>query len=275
MFNWFIGALGSLLIAGAAYWRRSLSGSGALGAVAAGTVLYALGSLYWFGLMIAFFVSSTLLTKWKKSRKKDAEAVYQKTGRRDLGQVIANGGAGVLCCIGYAAAPHPAWSVAYAGIMSAVTADTWATEIGGLSSKAPRSILTGKKVLPGTSGGVTALGLAAAAAGGLFIGGMGLLFLSISNHATSIEIYSANTALRFLLGVSVSGILGAVLDSLIGAKWQRMYRCPGCGKEVEAASHCGLKTIAVRGVSWMDNDAVNVLCSLAGGLSAVFILNWI
>lgn len=273
MLDWFIGALGSLLIASLAYRRRSLSASGAIGAFAIGTVLYALGSLYWFGLMIAFFCSSTFLTKWKKTRKKEAEDLYQKTGTRDLGQVIANGGAGFLCCIGNEVYPHPAWSFAFAGVMAAVTADTWATEIGGLSSKPPRLILTGKTVRPGTSGGVTALGLGAAAAGGLFIGVAGLVFLLITNYKTSIRIHSAVTAVYFVIGITIGGILGAVLDSVIGAKWQQIYRCPECGKEVEASRHCGFITKPIRGISWMDNDAVNVICSLAGGLCAVLILN--
>ncbi|MEC0249107.1 DUF92 domain-containing protein, partial [Paenibacillus chitinolyticus] len=165
-----MGLLGSVLVAGAAYSKRSLTVSGAAAAVVLGTLMYSLGSAAWFGTLIAFFVASTLLSKYKHKRKAAIESGYAKSGNRDAGQVAANGGLGLLLCIGSAFAPHPAWWAAFVGVMAAVTADTWATEIGGLSRTAPRSILTGRKVAPGTSGGVTALGLLATCAGGLFIG---------------------------------------------------------------------------------------------------------
>ncbi|MGZ4122927.1 MAG: DUF92 domain-containing protein, partial [Tumebacillaceae bacterium] len=58
MMDWWIGLLGSVLIAGLAYWKRSLSLSGAVAAVVVGTLLYGLGSVAWFGTLILFFVSS-------------------------------------------------------------------------------------------------------------------------------------------------------------------------------------------------------------------------
>ncbi|WP_040951663.1 DUF92 domain-containing protein, partial [Gorillibacterium massiliense] len=158
---WLIGLIGSLIIGGLAYWKNALTSSGAIAAAVVGTALYALGSPVWFALLIAFFVSSTLLSKWKRHKKKQAEEGYEKTGRRDAGQVAANGLAGALLCAGNAIWPHPLWLAAYAGVMAAVNADTWATEIGGLSRRAPRSIVTGKPVPAGASGGVTALGSAA------------------------------------------------------------------------------------------------------------------
>ena len=47
-----IGLAGSIGIAGAAYAKRSLSGSGFLAAVVLGTLMYALGSAAWFGTLI-------------------------------------------------------------------------------------------------------------------------------------------------------------------------------------------------------------------------------
>lgn len=117
-----------------------------------------------------FFVSSTLWSKWKKHAKAAAESGYEKTGRRDAGQVLANGGVGLLLCAANWAYPHPLWWYAFLGVMAAVTADTWATEIGGLSRTPPISIKTGRRVPPGTSGGVSGLGMVASLAGGLFIG---------------------------------------------------------------------------------------------------------
>jgi uncharacterized protein (TIGR00297 family) len=258
----FIGLAGSVLIAGAAYAKRSLSLSGAAAAVIVGTLMYALGSLAWFGTLIAFFVSSTLLTKWKQKVKAEAERSYAKTGRRDAGQVFANGGAGALLCILHAVWPSPFWWWAFLGVMASVNADTWATEVGGLSKSVPRSIRTWKKVPSGTSGGITAAGVAASVAGGLFIGATGWLLLSI-------EGIRPEGGVRLLLICAVAGLIGSLADSWIGAAWQTMYRCEACGREVERKEHCGKPTVRSRGVSWMGNDAVNVISSLVGGSAAV------
>jgi len=47
--------------------------------------------------------------------------------------VLANGGLALLLCIADRAWPHPLWWYAFLGVMAEVTADTWATEIGGWS----------------------------------------------------------------------------------------------------------------------------------------------
>src|SRR5690606_13332309 len=130
--------------------------SGARSAVVLCTGFVPIGAPVWFGVLIAFFISSTLLSKWKRKHraKEAAEAKYEKTGRLDAGQVWANGGVGLLLCAAYAVWPDKGWLLAYIGVMAAVNADTWATEIGALSRTAPRSITSGKPVEAGTSGGV-------------------------------------------------------------------------------------------------------------------------
>ncbi|MGZ4135125.1 MAG: DUF92 domain-containing protein, partial [Tumebacillaceae bacterium] len=227
--DWWIGLLGSVLIAGLAYWKRSLSLSGAVAAVVVGTLLYGLGSVAWFGTLILFFVSSSLLSKWKQKQKAKVEASYEKTGRRDAGQVLANGGLGVLLCIADALWPHPLWFLAFVGVMASVNADTWATEIGGLSQKPPRSILSGKVVPAGTSGGVSALGMYATIAGAFFIGVVAWLLAG----------GSLGNGLGVVVIGTVAGVVGSLVDSLLGACLQVMYRCESCDREVERHEHCG------------------------------------
>jgi uncharacterized protein (TIGR00297 family) len=269
--DWIVGAAGSGLMAGAAYRKGSLSKSGALAAVGVGTVLYALGSLIWIGLMIGFFVSSTSLTKWKHHLKSEAEAVYQKTGRRDAGQVWANGGLGTLMCAVHSIRPEWDWVFfAYIGIMATVTADTWATEVGGLSRTPPRSILTWKVVSKGTSGGVSILGWVAAACGAAFIGGLSVV-LSIWDPLLGTLVDGMSVTL-VIVAALIAGWLGANADSIMGATVQALYRCGKCGKVVESRIHCMKKTESIRGIRWLDNDAVNMLSSVIGGAICVIIL---
>ncbi|MBB3108240.1 uncharacterized protein (TIGR00297 family) [Paenibacillus phyllosphaerae] len=257
-----IGLAGSAIIAGLAWKLRSLSGSGAVSAIIMGTGFIALGGPQWFAGLIAFFVSSTLWSKWKKRHraKQSAEANYAKGGRRDAAQVWANGGLGLLLCAGHAIWPDEGWLFAFAGVMGAVNADTWATEIGALSRSAPRSILTGAVVTPGTSGGVSLLGSAAAAAGASFIG----IILVVTGYA-GVE---QATPWALFAAAAFGGTVGAFADSLIGATVQAMYRCGECGARTERAVHCGKPAKLVQGWSFMTNDMVNLLSSAAAGLLA-------
>ncbi|MGG6314346.1 DUF92 domain-containing protein, partial [Paenibacillus macerans] len=238
--DWIVGALCALIVSGAAYWKSSLSLSGMLAAFALGTVYYGAGNLFWFGILLLFFVSSSALSRFRGDRKEELEKSYAKSGRRDAGQVLANGGLGMLACLGNLIWPDPGWGYFFAGTMAAVTADTWATELGGLSRTEPRSILTGRRVPPGTSGGVTLLGSAAALAGGAVIGGAAWLLLIWTGEAAYPDAGGAVLSLiKWALLAGISGLAGAFADSLLGATLQGMQRCTVCGKEVEVAAHCG------------------------------------
>ncbi|MBP2001318.1 uncharacterized protein (TIGR00297 family) [Paenibacillus shirakamiensis] len=263
--SWFIGWGGAALVAGAAYYKKSLTLSGMLAAMVMGTVYYGAGNVFWFGILLVFFITSTLLSKWKGHKKTVLEQGYEKSSRRDAGQVWANGGLGMMLCLAHYIWPHPAWIYAFLGVMGSVTADTWATELGGLSKKAPRSILTGRQVLPGTSGGISFLGSMALVAGALIIGIMAPLLAALSSAT-----FPADGWVWVLAGL-LGGTVGAFTDSLLGATLQRMYQCSACGREVEVPIHCGVAGVRIRGWSWMSNDAVNGLSSIAGGIVALLI----
>jgi uncharacterized protein (TIGR00297 family) len=249
----FLGFTAAVLIALAGYRARALTADGALAAIVAGTLVFGCGGFRWAAVMVGFFVLSSALSRVGKRRKRSAAQIVEKGSRRDATQVLANGGIAALLALSHQLSGSDVLFPAFLGTMAAATADTWSTEIGGLSRRPPRSIVSGKIVAPGVSGGVTLLGLFAAALGGLTIGGIG-------------GAWSANAFRLLILGM-IAGLAGSLFDSVLGASIQRTYRCPACGTFTEHPIHdCGTMTEAVRGIPFVNNDAVNGLTTLFGAI---------
>jgi len=101
MLQLLVGFLLSLAIALAAYQRRALSGSGAAGTVAVGTAIFGAAGLEWGLLLVTFFVTSSALSRYQETRKEAVAEKFAKSSRRDLGQVLANGGLGALLAVAY------------------------------------------------------------------------------------------------------------------------------------------------------------------------------
>ena len=261
-------ALGAAMAVGG-YWRGALSRSGAVAAAIVGTLIFGLGGWAWGILLVAFFVTSSALSAYNPRRKATiAEEKFDKGSRRDVGQVLANGGwAALLALLAWAQPESPWLFPAIVGALATVTADTWATELGTLSATPPRLITTGRPVPAGTSGGLSLIGTLASIGGGLMIGSL----------AAALAALGGAPALRLdpqwlpLIG-AVGGLAGSLTDSLLGATVQRIYFCPRCHSETERAIHrCGTATQPLRGWPWMDNDAVNFLASAIGSLVAVWL----
>lgn len=71
---------------------------------------------------------------------------------------------------------------------------------------------------------------------------------------------------------AISGLLGSLADSWLGATWQVMYQCTVCGKTIEKEVHCGQGAKQIRGFRFMTNDRVNALSSLVGGVIVLHIM---
>jgi uncharacterized protein (TIGR00297 family) len=268
-----LGLLLSGLIAGLAYWRQALTLSGMVGAIVVGTLIFGFGGWVWGLLLITFFVSSSWLSHYRSADKEAAAEQFAKGSRRDLGQTLANGGVGAALALVFAQYHEPVLFAAFLGVMSSVTADTWATELGILSRVPPRLITTGEPVPPGASGGLTKLGTWASLAGALLIGAMATLLTQIQLLAQG-QVWSLQ-AVSFPLLAMAGGMAGSLVDSLLGATVQGTYYCVHCGKETESSVHrCGHPTRLRRGWAWLNNDVVNLASSLAGGLVAA-ILAWL
>ncbi len=228
-----------------------------------GTLIFAMGGLSWGLLLVTFFVTSSALSHYKERAKEPLAEKFQKGHRRDLGQVLANGGWGALIALAFGFYPHPLFFFAFAGAMAAVNADTWATELGVLSTRAPRLVTNGRVVAAGTSGGVTALGTLAAVGGALLIGVLASFLLFLVPDPLTVA--RSRDLLLLPIAVAVAGLAGSFLDSFLGATVQVIYYCDFDQKETESARHrCGRATRMIRGWRWLDNDRVNFLASVAG-----------
>ncbi|HEY47132.1 MAG: hypothetical protein AMJ88_10355 [Anaerolineae bacterium SM23_ 63] len=239
-----------------AYLTGHLTISGALMATLVGGLTFGFGGLIPAVLLILFFLSSSVLSRLGAERKQALAATFAKGGRRDTGQVLANGGIPVILAVLYGLTGGSLWLVGLVGALAASTADTWATEIGVLARRQPYLISTGKRVEPGTSGAVTPEGTLAAFGGAGVIGSVAWLL-----HGTATLVVLA----------FVGGFVGALFDSLLGATVQAIYHCPTCGKETERHPHhtCGSETHILRGWPWLNNDAVNFASSVIGGTVAM------
>ena len=259
-----IGFVLAVFISAAAWKVRALSSSGALAATLLGTIIFGLGGLQWALVLLAFFISSSALSRLFKRRKSSLEEKFSKGSQRDAGQVLANGGAAGLWVVAHALWPGELWPwVAFAGALAAANADTWATELGVLSTVPPRLITSGRVVESGTSGGITPVGTLASLAGAFLIALLAVVLWPGGSLAPALPVW--------LVWITISGLMAGLLDSLLGATLQTMYFCQVCEQETERSPlhSCGHPTTFRRGLPWMDNDWVNGCCTLAGGLLAV------
>jgi uncharacterized protein (TIGR00297 family) len=237
--------------------RGSLAISGAICAVLVGTTIYAGGGPAWFATLAVFFFTSTLLGRVERAKKAADKREYEKSDTRDGAQVLANGGVAAAAALGMMIAPDPHWAGAFLGALAAANGDTWATELGVLSSGEPRSLRTLRRVPRGTSGAVSGLGLLATMGGAAAIGVVAVLAPGAFGLATG----------RAFVAALFAGTLGSLADSLLGATLQASYRCDVCSRNTEAPRHhCGAVTRRVRGLSGVGNDAVNLAATLIGAL---------
>lgn len=260
-----LGILISGIISAAAYKRDSLSKNGVPGAMLVGTIIFGFGGWVWGVLLFSFFILSTLLSHYKSKVKENLAEKFEKGHQRDLGQALANGGAGAMLAILYFVYPEPFVVAAFAGSIATVNADTWATELGVLAKHPPRLITNWKRVDVGTSGGISLQGTLATLAGALSIALLLGLFLLIDGNAGYF---------RYIFPATLGGFAGSLFDSLLGATVQVIYYSPKRQKETEKKIDSdGTENTYLRGWRWLNNDRVNLISSLVGALVAAVVWN--
>eukprot|EP01104_Vermistella_antarctica_P010814 TRINITY_DN2918_c0_g2_i1.p1 TRINITY_DN2918_c0_g2~~TRINITY_DN2918_c0_g2_i1.p1 ORF type:complete len:298 (-),score=23.63 TRINITY_DN2918_c0_g2_i1:28-921(-) len=262
----------SVLLSVRGYRKKSLDLSGSVSAFVVGFITTCAG--YRLAcLLYIFFITSSLLTKYKGEKKRKIEEDFKEGGQRNWIQVLANGGFATALCL---------WSLSLEGVVqessvelgvsgpsvanmksilvlavmgqyACVNGDTWSSELGILSTSNPILITAPWRRVPrGTNGGLSFLGCAASVMAGLCIGVTcyvaGLLF---GNGATA----SVPQWPLIPLGC-LAGFVGSLLDSLLGATIQYSGFCSQTRRIVSTPS---ATTRHISGWPLVDNDTVNFL----------------
>ena len=227
------GALLAAAICIVSHRLRLLATSGSLAAFVVGAAVFGAGGWRAALPLLVFFVTANAWGRWRRAKKRGL--AIEKSGPRDASQVAANGALPALFVLLAHFFPDHGkiFYLAYAAAIAEANADTWATEVGAGANEAPRMITTFAPVPAGRSGAISLIGTIAAVAGAVLVG------------LASTSLFDPGARWPCIATIAVSGIAGALVDSLLGATVQSQK----AGAEE-------------RGVAWVDNDMVNFLSSL-------------
>ena len=235
----------SIIIFTIAYKKKSLSLSGAIGGYLLGIVIFGSGGWNWIIPLIFFFISSSILSHFNRKEK----------SQRNLLQILSNGGLASIFAIEHIFIKSSFSLIFYLSAIAAATADTWGTEVGFHSKSKPKLIFSKKLVPKGTSGSITLLGTIGSIIGAILIAVLGQIIFSHKN---------------IFLPIAIAGISGSVFDSFLGRFFQAKYLCKDCGEHSEDNNHCDLPALRISGLKIIDNNMVNFLNTLCGGIMGYF-----
>jgi len=207
-----IGIVATGALALGAVVARALTPVAGLVAALFGAVIVVFAGFPYLALLILFVAASVLATRYRFEEKRRQNLQEGSAGERGVSNVVAH----IIIPTGLAAAGGisppllgpSATALLFASALAFGGADTFASEFGVLSGHA-RSILTGRRVAPGTNGGVSARGelFALVASATTALVGLGL-FLAFGTPL-------ANPSL-FVLTVVAAGFVACQVDSILG-----------------------------------------------------------
>ncbi len=192
----------SLLVSFFSFYKNSISKSGLAALLIISSAFIWLDQLALLFIVFFMFASSSILSKVKKEAKKELEEVVSKTGPRDYIQALANLGTATFCMLMFVIFQEEYWIAGLLGSVATANADSWASEIGGISNKTPVLITTFYPIKKGISGGITLLGSFGGILGAITLAGFGTWMLAVFNYS-----FITSRFWLFMIG-SITGIIG-------------------------------------------------------------------
>jgi len=183
-----------------------------------------------FASLLAVFAVTWIATRFGQMRKQVLGIAEHKEGR-SASQVLANTGMAAACAVCYSALHAPLMLLGMAASLAVAAADTVSSECGQALSREARLITTFEQVAAGTDGGITLAGTAAGAVAAGFVSLVGM--------------WAGLLSMRWVLIAAVAGVFGMVVDSFLGALFER------------------------RG--WIGNDSVNFISTVLAAVGAAVV----
>lgn len=271
------GLLVMSIIGALTYKLRFVDISGLISAFVVGFTVWYTGGVASFMILLFFFVSAGLATKYKYKAKAKQDMAQEGKGKRSWRNVLGSGIIPMAFSVAmYLTTLSPGLSAAgwpfflfggYVGSVATTSADTLASEIGVFSKSKPRLITNLRRKVPrGTIGAVSLLGEGVALLAGVVIGLIALAFgaLNLVPGAASVQ------HVMLLLPLSVlTAFIGCNIDSLLGAALQNRFVCEICGAITDKEFHCDYETKYVGGFKSFTNMHVNLGSSGMGATLGV------
>ncbi len=226
--------------------KKSITVSGFVALLMISGLFLCTGGLHFLLMQIYMFISSSALTRFRRKAKDAAlkNVIKPEEGRNYL-QALCNLGPSISCYLIFLYADNDSFIAAFIASIASANADSWASELGMLSKKRPRFILSKNNVDVGISGGITLQGSVAGMFGSVFLTSMAQFTLFIFAQPL--------LSMRAMLVLIAMGILGMLVDSLAGEFLQVSYSKNGRITEDSAG-----ELIIYKGLKWWNNDFTNL-----------------
>ena len=221
--------------------KGSLSISGLFLSLLMAFFIFGIGGYMFLIPIASFFILTSLLGR-----------LFDKNGDkkpyRDIYQVFCNGGLSLgLCILNQNYASDYIYYIYLATIASCM-ADSWATEIGNNFRGVTYNIMNFNSIEKGVSGGVSLYGTLGSILGASIIGIIGFIF---------------NTPFIICITIIVSGVIGCIVDSILGATIQTRYLSIDNSKITESK---GERCYYYTGIKFFNNNIINIMCTASGGI---------
>ena len=162
--------------------------------------------------------------------------------KRTAQQVFSNGLIGVVLYMLYGMTGQFHWLLLAWSSFAISVCDTISSEVGVAVGGRTYNAVTLRSMQPGLSGGISLAGTAGGLAALLLL----VFFLFIILPVSPIQ----------LLWVLSTGLVGMLVDSILGSKWQALWRQGDAWSEVSSSMP---QEVLVKGLPWLDNHWVNFL----------------